>query len=187
MYFTKSLFATCVCLAHVGISNAVQFTQWPSTLYPGEPATVNWEGALAVDSTIDLRKGSAANLDHIDTLTTDARGGTFTWTPPDDLEDGDDYAFRITQGGDINYSGLISVQHPTGPPSSKGPPPPPSPEPSVAKGNNGHVNMSSAHMDNSTSGKSAIPAEMKTGTASFQALSLNLVFGVAVIIFCFTR
>lgn len=48
MYFTKALFATCVCLAHVGVSNAVQFTQWPSTLYPGEAATVNWEGALDV-------------------------------------------------------------------------------------------------------------------------------------------
>jgi hypothetical protein len=42
-------------------------------------------------------------------LTADGKDGEFTWTPKGDMPAGSDYAFRITQDGFENYSGLVQM------------------------------------------------------------------------------
>ncbi|KAB8238516.1 hypothetical protein ETB97_001084 [Aspergillus alliaceus] len=203
MHVFESLFAAVVCLAHIGFTNALAFTEWPSTIYAGEPNTVNWIGDPDVPATITLRRGASTNLDDVEVLTDQARGNTYTWTAREDLEDGSDYALQIRQNGEVNYSGLLAVAHHPGhqAPSSKGPPPdrnPDSPnfdtaphasDAGVAKGNNAAATPSNKTEDevqstgnNLTSSKSAVAAKMQTGDAS-RNLSPDLILAAIAILY----
>lgn len=42
-------------------------------------------------------------------MTAQAKDGTFTWTPGDNVKSGEDYAFQISQGGERNYSALLKA------------------------------------------------------------------------------
>ncbi|KAE8148416.1 hypothetical protein BDV25DRAFT_168430 [Aspergillus avenaceus] len=195
MYVFEGVFGALLCLAHVGVVEAVAFTQWPSTIYAGEPATVDWVGDPNVPTTIILRKGAAKHLDDVEVLTTEGRGGTFTWTPSEEIADGTDYALQIQQAASINYSGHVTVVHAQAP-LSKGPPPdrdPNSPnfdtaphrsELGVAKGNNAtHSNNTTEGTpttgNDHTSAKSAVAAKMQTGDASLRIISAPLVLAAA--------
>ncbi|RHZ57807.1 GPI anchored serine-threonine rich family protein [Aspergillus thermomutatus] len=125
MYWSKSLLATWVCLAQLSAAQMLAFTAWPTHISQGQPATVTWLGAPDVPVTIYLRKGDANNLEHVQVLTTDAKGGSFTFVPDDSLPDGSDYALQIQQGAEENYSGLMTLGNPGSKPPS--PPKPPSP------------------------------------------------------------
>lgn len=57
-------------------------------------------------------------------MTTDAKGGSFTFVPDESLPDGSDYALQIEQGAEENYTGLMTLGD-----GSKPPPPPPPPKP----------------------------------------------------------
>lgn len=48
----KSLLVSATLLACVLGQGYVAFTQWPSTLTPGEPATLKWSGGNGVRSDI---------------------------------------------------------------------------------------------------------------------------------------
>ncbi|KAF7594946.1 hypothetical protein BBP40_007754 [Aspergillus hancockii] len=203
MHVSESLFAAVVCLTHVGFADAVAFTQWPTTIIAGEPTTVNWIGDPDVPATITLRKGAAQNLGDVEVLTTEARGNTYTWTPRPDIEDGTDYAFQIKQNDDVNYSGHVTVAHAGGQaPSSKGPPPDRNPDSpnfdtaphesdvDVQKGNNATASQPDKTEDdairtgNITSSKSAVAAQMQTGSASLRTLSVDIILA-AVAVFYF--
>lgn len=56
-----------------------------------------------------LRKGSSTHLSDVETITDQARDGTFTWTPGDNVKEGESYAFQVSQGGQSNYSGLLKA------------------------------------------------------------------------------
>lgn len=56
-----------------------------------------------------LRKGSSTHLSDVETITDQAKDGTFTWTPGDNIKEGDSYAFQVSQGGQSNYSGLLKA------------------------------------------------------------------------------
>lgn len=45
----------------------------------------------------------------METITDQAKDGTFTWTPGDNVEEGNDYAFQVSQNGQSNYSGLLKA------------------------------------------------------------------------------
>lgn len=60
--------------------------------------------------TIILRQGASGNLQDVETLTTDANGGQFIWTPSNSLPNGNNYALQIKQGDEINYFGPFTVQ-----------------------------------------------------------------------------
>lgn len=45
----------------------------------------------------------------METITDQAEDGRFTWTPGDNIEEGTDYAFQISQNGQSNYSGLLKA------------------------------------------------------------------------------
>lgn len=62
--------------------------------------------------TLTLRKGNAGDLEDVETITDQAKDGTFTWTPNEDIKEGTDYAFQISQGGQSNYSGLLKAGAP---------------------------------------------------------------------------
>ncbi|KAF7182263.1 hypothetical protein CNMCM7691_001742 [Aspergillus felis] len=125
MFWSRTFLATCACLAQLGAAQMLAFTTWPTHIYQGKPATVTWLGAPDVPATISLRKGDANNLDHVQVLTTDAKGGSFTFVPDESLPDGSDYALQIQQGAEENYSGLMTLGNPGSKPPS--PPKPPTP------------------------------------------------------------
>ncbi|KAL4890609.1 Ser-Thr-rich glycosyl-phosphatidyl-inositol-anchored membrane family-domain-containing protein [Aspergillus ambiguus] len=100
------------CLAYASVVNALAFTNWPAVMTTGEAATIAWSGGdPTAPTTLMLRKGESANLHEVRTLTSDATGGTFTWTPDAALEEGKDYALQISQNGEVNYSGYFTLVH----------------------------------------------------------------------------
>ncbi|PYH97817.1 hypothetical protein BO71DRAFT_102009 [Aspergillus ellipticus CBS 707.79] len=113
MRLTESVIAVWACLAQIRIAEAaLSFTQWPSTINAGQPATVSWTSDSDAPVKLTLRKGAAQDLDTVKVLAPDATEGTYTWTPDDTVEDGSDYAFQIQQEGQVNYSGLIRASNP---------------------------------------------------------------------------
>jgi len=89
---------------------AITFTSAPSTVEAGQTYTLKYSTEDTVTPiSIILRKGDPKNLGVIGPLTTDATGGSFTWTAPTTLVSGTDYAFEIDQGTDVNYYGPFSV------------------------------------------------------------------------------
>ncbi|KAI9044757.1 GPI anchored serine-threonine rich family protein [Aspergillus affinis] len=206
MRLYESLFATCLCLAQVSFAALpLSFTKWPTTLRAGEPATVTWAGDIETPATITLRKGSSTDLGDVQVLTAKALGGTFTFTPDDSLPGGADYALQISQPGQVNYSGHITLEAaPAVIPPSKGPRPTPvtqdpnsedfetathdEKDDDIPKGNNGEtVSLNeTTPTKNTTSGKSAMAAQMQTGGAMFRNTSPELLLAAAGIIFYLT-
>lgn len=45
----------------------------------------------------------------METITDQAKDGTFTWTPGENVEKGNSYAFQVSQNGQSNYSGLLQA------------------------------------------------------------------------------
>jgi len=95
--------------ALISAALAVEFNSWPESVKAGETVTLTYSPKDAA-TTIILRKGPSGNLDTLDTLTTSSTGGSFEWTVPSTLANGDDYAFEIRQANaDPNYSGQFSL------------------------------------------------------------------------------
>lgn len=59
--------------------------------------------------TLTLRKGTSTHLKDVETITSEAKDGTFTWTPGDNVKEGETYAFQVSQGGQVNYSALLKA------------------------------------------------------------------------------
>jgi hypothetical protein len=54
-----------------------------------------------------LREGSATHLKDVKAITDQAKDGSFTWTPDNDIKSGQTYAFQLKQGDQINYTALL--------------------------------------------------------------------------------
>lgn len=48
----------------------------------------------------------------METITAQAKDGKFTWTPGDNVKEGQDYAFMVSQGAENNYSSLLKAGAP---------------------------------------------------------------------------
>ncbi|KAL4765091.1 GPI anchored serine-threonine rich family protein [Aspergillus foveolatus] len=182
MHPLRPLLATWACLAQASLA-AVSFTKWPTTVYPGKPATVYWKGDSDTPVTITLRQGPAGNLRTLKVLTHDGQGGSFTWVPDESLAPGSDYALQIEQDGSINYSGLVTLVDQPGkkaqPSSSKHTSlssPLGGARTSVQEGNNGYIptlNSSSTPV-NMTSGKSTAHKTSNDGV-TFRYISAEMI------------
>ncbi|TKX22468.1 hypothetical protein C1H76_5250 [Elsinoe australis] len=112
MHFFSTVAAGAIAFASLAAaqSTVLGFTSVPTSVRAGQAATIRYDAQdLSEPVTITLRKGDADDLDTIQTLTSDATGGNFTWIPADSFENGDDYALQIQQGREINYSGAITL------------------------------------------------------------------------------
>ncbi|KAJ5817203.1 hypothetical protein N7447_009436 [Penicillium robsamsonii] len=110
MHFSKSVIAIMASLVTLGLaSNPLRFTSWPKEpLEAGKPVTLTWIGADADQPvTILLRQGSSGDLQDVKPITTDGKGGIFTWTPDNDVKSGNTYAFQIRQKDKTNYTALL--------------------------------------------------------------------------------
>ncbi|CDM33037.1 hypothetical protein DTO013E5_5763 [Penicillium roqueforti] len=110
MYFSKGVIAVTASFVSLGLAaDPLSFTSWPKEpLQPGKPVTLTWTGATPGQPvTILLRQGSSGDLQDVKPITTDGKGGTFTWTPDNDVKSGDTYAFQILQKDQTNYTALL--------------------------------------------------------------------------------
>jgi len=86
---------------------AIQFTSFPTTVQAGQTYVLTWTTDDTGPVTIDLKNGSPTNLQEVEVLTAAGTGGSFSWTAPANLADGE-YAFQISSGTDNNYSSFFS-------------------------------------------------------------------------------
>ncbi|KAI1972355.1 hypothetical protein LOZ51_006723 [Ophidiomyces ophidiicola] len=90
MHFFKTLLAGAALVASAVAQGKLAFTSFPADVKVGSPVTVTWSGgALNTPVTITLRKGPSNNLKDVAVLT--------------------NYALQITQGDQINYTGLFAI------------------------------------------------------------------------------
>ncbi|MCJ1256482.1 hypothetical protein MMC24_004303 [Lignoscripta atroalba] len=111
MHFTKALFVSASFVVAALAQTRIQFTTLPSAVTAGVPTLLEWTGGDGSSTvTITLRKGDPSNLDTIATiLQRNAQETSFEWTPSSTLANADDYALEISQGSDVNFSGLFSL------------------------------------------------------------------------------
>ncbi|EFR02152.1 extracellular matrix protein [Nannizzia gypsea CBS 118893] len=118
MQLFKTLLAGAALIAAVA-AEKLAFTSFPSGLTAGQPFTVTWTGGNAdLPVTITLRHGPSDDLKDVSILTSSATGGSYTFTPSTSLVSGTDYALQISQGSEINYTGLFTITGGHGTPSS---------------------------------------------------------------------
>ncbi|OKL58603.1 hypothetical protein UA08_06101 [Talaromyces atroroseus] len=91
------------------LADPISFSEWPTSLTAGQSVTLKWVGGSDAPATITLRKGASTDLHDVQVLTNDATNGEFSWTPPADLQNSNDYAFQINQGDEVNYTGLLPL------------------------------------------------------------------------------
>ncbi|KAJ5097729.1 hypothetical protein N7456_008450 [Penicillium angulare] len=119
MHFSTVLAASASLLTLALAADPLSFTSWPQDVQAGKPLTLTWAGAVADQPvTLTLRKGASGNLDDVEVITDQAKDGTFTWTPGENIKEGETYAFQVTQGGQKNYSALLKAGAPANPPAS---------------------------------------------------------------------
>ncbi|KLJ06499.1 hypothetical protein EMPG_10096 [Blastomyces silverae] len=104
----KSLLASALLVA-AAVAQSISFTSFPEGVQAGEPVTITWTGGSDEPITLTLMKGPSDDLQEVETLTSSGQDGTYTWTPESDIVNGDNYALRITQGDDINYTNLFGI------------------------------------------------------------------------------
>jgi len=119
MLFTRLFAAAAFVACAVAQTGTLQFTTLPSNVEVGKPVPIKWSGGDGSPVTITLKKGTPKDLKTVAVLSGGVKGDSFTWTPSEDLESGDDYALQISQGvNTINYTGQFSVKGGTAPSAS---------------------------------------------------------------------
>lgn len=108
MHFFKTLFAAALVAV---VAAKPEIHNFPSSIEPGKMYEITYSPADDTPTTFVLRKGKNLNLDKVDTLTTSATKGKFSWTVSKDLPNREDYALEIIQGAasNNNYIGPIKL------------------------------------------------------------------------------
>ncbi|KAJ5708496.1 hypothetical protein N7488_008297 [Penicillium malachiteum] len=114
-----SVLAVAASLLSLGLAaDPLAFTSWPQDIAAGKPLTLTWTGAVSDQPVkLTLRKGNSGDLDDVEVITDQAKDGTFTWTPGENIKEGEPYAFEVSQGGQENYSALLKAGPPANPPA----------------------------------------------------------------------
>lgn len=109
--FCKTLLVGAFAALAAAQSAVLTFTNVPNPITDGEAQAILYAtNDTQTPVSIILRQGPSNNLQVIETLTSDSVGGTFIWTPPKTLPNGNDYALEIRQNGQNNYFGPFVVQ-----------------------------------------------------------------------------
>lgn len=109
--FARTLLLGAFALLAAAQSDVLSFTRVPNPVTDGEAQAILYAtNDTQSPVTIVLRQGPSGNLQTVQTLTTDATGGQYIWTPPVSLPNGNDYALEIRQAGQNNYFGPFTVQ-----------------------------------------------------------------------------
>lgn len=97
--------------ALIAAALAVEINDYPTGgVVAGQTYTITYSPKDNTPTTFILRQGESTNLNTIDTITTTATGGSFTWTVPKDLANAPNYALEIRQEGvEPNYSGQFGL------------------------------------------------------------------------------
>lgn len=96
--------------ALVATALSLTIDTYPPSVEAGKTYTIEYSPKDDTPTTFVLRKGLSTNLDTVETLTTTATGGTFTWTVKSTYTDGTDYALEIKRDGSApNYSGQFPL------------------------------------------------------------------------------
>jgi len=90
--------------ALVAAAMALTIDTYPSSVVAGQTYTITYSPKDNTPTTFLLRQGPSGNLNTIDTLTTTATGGSFTWTVSSSYVNQPNYALEVLQGTTINYS-----------------------------------------------------------------------------------
>lgn len=111
MFFAKTLIGAALAVVAAAQSSSLTFTNVPNPITAGEAQAILY----ATDDsqspvTILLRRGPSGNLQTVETLTSSSVGGQYIWTPSESLQNGNDYALEIQQGGENNYYGPFVLQ-----------------------------------------------------------------------------
>ncbi|KAF2733246.1 hypothetical protein EJ04DRAFT_439468 [Polyplosphaeria fusca] len=107
MRFTQTLFAgaALVAAAFAVEINSIE----PTNPEAGKTAIIKYSPGGNTPTEFILRKGDPNALDNLTTITQSATSGTFTWNVPTNLEEDDDYAITIIQGGESNFWGPFKI------------------------------------------------------------------------------
>lgn len=109
--FTRTLLLGAFAALAAAQSAVLTFTRVPNPITDGQPQALLYAtNDTSSPVTIVLRQGPANNLQTVQTLTSDATGGQYIWTPPLSLPNGNNYALEIRQAGQVNYFGPFTVQ-----------------------------------------------------------------------------
>ena len=94
--FAKALLLGALAVFAAAQSNVLTFTRVPNPVTDGQPQAILYAtNDTTTPVTIILRKGPSSNLQTVETLTTEATGGQYIWTPKPSIPDGTDYALQI--------------------------------------------------------------------------------------------
>lgn len=108
MRFFKTLFAAALVAV---VAAKPEIHDYPKNIEPGKTYEITYSPADDTPTTFVLRRGKNVNLDKVDTLTTTATKGKFSWTVDKSFPNRDDYALEIIQGSasNNNYIGPIKL------------------------------------------------------------------------------
>ncbi|KAH7372316.1 Ser-Thr-rich glycosyl-phosphatidyl-inositol-anchored membrane family-domain-containing protein, partial [Pyrenochaeta sp. MPI-SDFR-AT-0127] len=95
--------------ALIAAAAALTIDTFPANVVAGETYTVTYSPKDNTPTTFILRQGPSGNLNTIETLTTTATGGSFSWTVKSTYANQPNYALEIRQGDVINYSGQFPL------------------------------------------------------------------------------
>jgi len=92
------------------MAQSLAINTFPSTgVVAGQTYEVTYSPADNIPTTFVLRQGASGNLNTIDTLTTTATGGKFSWTVAKTLANQPNYALEIRRGDKVNYSAQFGL------------------------------------------------------------------------------
>ncbi|CAD0097181.1 unnamed protein product [Aureobasidium mustum] len=106
MHLFKSAVVGAFALASLVVAQAprLAFTRTPTQVTAGQPVTIQYTAQnLNQPATIRLRKADPSDLQDVSTLT------TTLGSPDRSLDNASNYALQISQGYEINYSGMITL------------------------------------------------------------------------------
>lgn len=105
----ESIFAGAALVA-AAMAQTFAINSYPATgVVAGQTYEVTYSPADNTPTTFVLRQGPSGNLNTIDTLTTTATGGKFSWTVAKTLANQPNYALEIRRGDQVNYSGQFGL------------------------------------------------------------------------------
>ncbi|KAM0714812.1 hypothetical protein Q7P37_009276 [Cladosporium fusiforme] len=109
--FSKTIVLGALAAVAAAQSAVLTFTNVPNPITDGQAQAITYATNDTTNPvSILLRQGPSDDLKTIETLTEDATGGQFIWTPSTSLPNGNNYALQIKQGDEINYFGPFTVQ-----------------------------------------------------------------------------
>ncbi|EGD96093.1 hypothetical protein TESG_03553 [Trichophyton tonsurans CBS 112818] len=118
MQLFQTLLAGAALIAAVAAERP-SFTSFPENLKTGDSFTATWIGGdPQAPFDVLLCQGPSGDLHDVETVCSGVTGFSCIFTLPPSLPSGSDYALKLSQGDEVNYTGLFTVIGTHGTPSS---------------------------------------------------------------------